>query len=116
MKPFTLRREMGDVTVRPSACPGGFCPDRCGTLAPSRRKAKKGAVSTDGPETPERVQLNKATIGFPRHGGNGYEGIAFLLRQFCDSGLFDPGDAAHGLDLKALARSAAADYRCRFIA
>ena len=47
----------------------------------------KGAVSADGPEQPERVQLNKAMIGFLTHtgyahGGNGYEGIAFLIEQF----------------------------------
>ena len=68
----------------------------------------KGAVSADGPEDPQRVQLNKALIGFLTHtgyahGGNGYEGIAFLMEQFKDSGLKDPGDPAHGIDLKALA-------------
>ena len=47
----------------------------------------KGAVSSDGPESPERVQLNKAMLGFLSHcgyahGGNGYEGVAFLLEQF----------------------------------
>ncbi|WP_246530133.1 MULTISPECIES: hypothetical protein [Paraburkholderia] len=66
----------------------------------------KGAVSADGPEDPERVQLNKALIGFLTHsdythGGNGFEGIAFLLDQFADSGLTDPGNPAHGLDLKS---------------
>ena len=49
-------------------------------------------MSADGPETPERVQLNKALVGFLSHcgyahGGNGYEGIAFLLDQFRDAGL-----------------------------
>ena len=68
----------------------------------------KGAVSADGPENPERVQLNKALIGFLTHtgyahGGNGYEGIAFLIEQFRDSGLDDPADPDHGIDLKALA-------------
>src|SRR5204862_1463415 len=68
----------------------------------------KGAVSSDGPEQPERVQLNKAMIGFLSHtgyapGGNGYEGITFLIEQFRDSTLADPSDAAHGLDLKAMA-------------
>ncbi|SAL83064.1 succinyl-CoA synthetase subunit alpha [Caballeronia terrestris] len=68
----------------------------------------KGAVSADGPEDPERVQLNKALIGFLTHsgythGGNGFEGIAFLLDQFKDSGLVNPGDSKHGIDLKALA-------------
>jgi hypothetical protein len=68
----------------------------------------KGAVSADGPEDPERVQLNKCLTGFLTHsgyahGGNGYEGIAFLIEQFRESGLADPGDANHGIDLKALA-------------
>ncbi|HSW23639.1 MAG TPA: CoA-binding protein, partial [Burkholderiaceae bacterium] len=40
----------------------------------------KGAVSADGPEQPQRVQLNKAMLGFLSHcgyahGGNGYEGV-----------------------------------------
>jgi succinyl-CoA synthetase alpha subunit len=68
----------------------------------------KGAVAADGPETPERVQLNKAMIGFLTHagyahGGNGYEGVSFLLERFRDAGLRDPGDRAHGLDLRKMA-------------
>jgi succinyl-CoA synthetase alpha subunit len=68
----------------------------------------KGAVSADGPEDPARVQLNKAVLGFLTHtgyahGGNGYEGIAFLIEQFKDAGLKDPGDPAHNIDLRALA-------------
>ena len=68
----------------------------------------KGAVSADGPESPERVQLNKCLIGFLTHcgfahGGNGYEGIAFLNERFRDTGLLDPGDPASGLDLQTLA-------------
>ena len=75
----------------------------------------KGAVSADGPETPERVQLNKALIGFLTHsgfahGGNGYEGIAFLLEQFDGTGLEDPADPEHGIDLGALARRFASEY------
>ncbi len=75
----------------------------------------KGAVSADGPEDPERVQLNKGLIGFLTHcgyahGGNGYEGIAFLIEQFRDSGLQDPAAADHGIDLKALASAYVARY------
>jgi hypothetical protein len=75
----------------------------------------KGAVAADGPETPERVQLNKATVGFLSHsgfahGGNGYEGIAFVVEQFRNSGLGDPGNPGHGVDLKALAARYVADY------
>lgn len=68
----------------------------------------KGAVSADGPENPGRVQINKAMVGFLSHcgfahGGNGFEGIAFLVERFRDSGLADPGDPRHGLDLAAMA-------------
>lgn len=75
----------------------------------------KGAVSSDGPEQPERVQLNKALIGFLSHtgyahGGNGYEGIAYLCEQFRDTGLADPSAKDHGIDLRALAAKAVEQY------
>ncbi|MGV1008595.1 MAG: hypothetical protein ACOYBY_08305 [Dermatophilaceae bacterium] len=75
----------------------------------------KGAVSADGPQTPARIQLNKAMIGFLSHagfshGGNGYEGIAFLLDRFAQVDLLDPGDPGHGLDLRAMAHGYAAQY------
>lgn len=76
----------------------------------------KGAVSADGPQTPERVHINKAMIGFLTHtgfahGGNGFEGIALLLEQFKGTGLKDPNDPGHGLDLKAMALAYARAYR-----
>jgi succinyl-CoA synthetase alpha subunit len=75
----------------------------------------KGAVSADGPEQPERIQLNKALIGFLTHsgyahGGNGYEGIAFLVDQFKGSGLKDPSAKEHGIDLQAMAAKAVQQY------
>ena len=75
----------------------------------------RGAVSSDGPEQPDRVQLNKALVGFLSHtgyahGGNGYEGIAYLCEQFKGSGLTDPAAAEHGVDLKALATRAVEQY------
>ncbi|HLZ83120.1 MAG TPA: hypothetical protein VKQ54_06090, partial [Caulobacteraceae bacterium] len=68
----------------------------------------KGAVSADGPQTPGRVQINKAMMGFLTHcgyshGGNGFEAIAFLLDRFERSELSDPTDLDHGLDLVAMA-------------
>ena len=68
----------------------------------------KGAVSADGPESPERVQINKAMVGFLTHtgfshGGNGFEGIQFLLEQFQGVSLEDPAGAGHGLDVRAMA-------------
>ena len=75
----------------------------------------KGAVSADGPQTPTRVQINKAMIGCLSHsgyshGGNGFEGMAFLLHQFKDVHLDDPTDPQHGLDLKAMAAKFAQTY------
>ncbi len=68
----------------------------------------KGAVSADGPESPERVQINKGMIGFLTHtgfahGGNGYEGIQFLIESFGKTSLADAGAANHGLDLQTMA-------------
>jgi len=75
----------------------------------------KGAVSADGPETPERVQINKSMIGFLTHtgfahGGNGYEGIQFLVEQFSNTGLTDAGNPNHGLDLSAMAKKFALSF------
>ncbi len=75
----------------------------------------KGAVSADGPETPSRVQLNKAMIGFLSHtgfahGGNGFEGVSFLLERFAGHTLADPASPEHGLDLTGMARSFAREY------
>ncbi len=76
----------------------------------------KGAVSADGPQTPGRVQINKAMLGFLSHsgyshGGNGFEGMAFLLERFRGIDLADPTDPDHGIDLKAMARAFAESYR-----
>jgi succinyl-CoA synthetase alpha subunit len=76
----------------------------------------KGAVAADGPQTPGRVQINKAMVGFLTHsgyshGGNGFEGMAFLLEQFKNVDLRDPTDRSHALDLKAMAASFAQRYK-----
>lgn len=75
----------------------------------------KGAVSSDGPEQPERVQLNKAMLGWLSHcgyahGGNGYEGVAFLLEQFAGTDLIDPGHPKHGVDLDSIAAACVETY------
>ncbi len=71
-------------------------------------QGSKGAVSADGPEQPERVQINKGFIGFMTHtgfahGGNGYEAAAFLIEKFKETGLKDPADPNHGVDLAKIA-------------
>lgn len=78
-------------------------------------QGSKGAVSADGPEQPNRVQINKGFIGFLTHtgfahGGNGYEAAAFLIDQFKDTSLKDPDDAKHGVDLGKLATDYAKWY------
>ena len=76
----------------------------------------KGAVAADGPQTPGRVQINKAMVGFLTHsgyshGGNGFEGMAFLLDQFKNADLKDPTNPGHGLDLKAMATKFSETYK-----
>jgi succinyl-CoA synthetase alpha subunit len=76
----------------------------------------KGAVAADGPQTPSRIQINKAMVGFLTHsgyshGGNGFEGMAFLLERFKDADLKDPADRNHGLDLRAMATRFAETYK-----
>lgn len=76
----------------------------------------KGAVSADGPESPERVQVNKAMVGFLTHtgfshGGNGFEGIQFLLEQFQGVSLDDPATGGHGIDVRAMATGYAQAYK-----
>ncbi len=78
-------------------------------------QGSKGAVSADGPEQPQRVQVNKAFIGFLTHtgfahGGNGYEAAAFLLENFKGKGLKSAADTGHGLDLDAMAMEVANKY------
>jgi hypothetical protein len=76
----------------------------------------KGAVSADGPEAPERVQVNKAYLGFLTHtgfahGGNGFEAMQFLIERFGGLDLADPGDPSHGLDLVRIAADYTLDYK-----
>ncbi len=76
----------------------------------------KGAVSADGPEVPERVQVNKAYVGFLSHtgfahGGNGFEAMQFLMERFGELDLADPGDPNHGLDLVRIAAEYTLDYK-----
>jgi succinyl-CoA synthetase alpha subunit len=44
------------------------------------------------------------------HGGNGFEAVEFLLKNFEGTGLVDPGTHEHGLDLHAMAEKAVAEY------
>ncbi|MGE3623719.1 MAG: CoA-binding protein [Bdellovibrionales bacterium] len=79
-------------------------------------QAAKAAVSADGPEQPDRVQINKAMAAFLTgtgfaHGGNGFEGIEFLVERFRDATLKDAGSENHGIDLKAVAAAYAKRFK-----
>ncbi|MBI1754509.1 MAG: CoA-binding protein [Acidobacteria bacterium] len=84
-----------------------------------------GLTITNGPGTlsakgakesvSARNDISMSFVGFlsntgRAHGGNGYESINFLMEQFKEAGLKDPGDPNHGLDLKAMANKAAKAY------
>ena len=84
-----------------------------------------GLTLTNGPGTlsakgaketvSSRNNISMAFVGFLAntglsHGGNGFEAVEYLLRNFKGSGLKDPGDAKHGIDLKPLAIAAVKEY------
>jgi succinyl-CoA synthetase alpha subunit len=76
----------------------------------------KGAVSVDGPQKPERVQVNKCYAGFLTHTGcahceSGFEAMTFLRERFQSLNVADPGASAHAIDLKRMAREYADQYR-----
>jgi hypothetical protein len=109
---ITGRRPEGDMARPLQTLVGLLISNGPGAIS---AQGAKGAVAADGPQSPERVQINKAMIGFLSHsgyshGGNGYEGIAFLLETFRDTGLADPADPHHGLDLCAMATAFASRY------
>lgn len=109
---LTGRRPAGDELFSYQVLLGLLLSNGPGTIS---AQGAKGAVSADGPESPERVQINKAYAGFLTHtgyshGGNGFEGMQLLLEQFGDQGLEDPGDPGD-LDLRAMAARFALAYR-----
>ncbi|MBC8366412.1 CoA-binding protein [bacterium] len=84
-----------------------------------------GLTLTNGPGTlsakgaketvSARNHISMAFVGFLTgtglaHGGNGFEAVEFLLKNFQGSGLKDPGDAKHGIDLRGMAEKAASEY------
>ena len=76
----------------------------------------KGAVPADGPESPERVQLNKAMVGFLTHSGFATAAMASRECSSCSSSSAaragaDPGQPQHGLDLTAMATAFTTAYK-----
>lgn len=76
----------------------------------------KGAVSSDGPEIPSRVQVNKAYVGFLSHsgfahGGNGFEGVRFLIDSFRGVDVVDPLRRDSEIDVGLIANRAVSIYK-----
>jgi len=76
-----------------------------------------GTISAKGAKesVSARNAISMAFAGFLSntglaHGGNGFEAVDFLLEQFQKSGIPDPGDREHGVDLEAMARETAKTY------
>jgi hypothetical protein len=61
-----------------------------------------GLLFSNGPgviqQRPDRLFTHCGYAG----GGNNFEGVAFLLEQFKDGGLTDPGSPAHGVDIDTM--------------
>lgn len=70
-----------------------------------------GGRATDARARADQQGDGRLPDPYRLHGGNGFEGMAFLLEQFKDTRLTDPSDPAHGLDLTAMATAFARTYR-----
>lgn len=77
-----------------------------GTL--SAQAAKLSASAGNSPHTAMIATL--ATVG-DDHGGNGREAVKFLSDIFRPTGMNDPYNPAHGLDIRALAAQVAQSFR-----
>ncbi len=76
-----------------------------------------GTISAKGAKesVSARNYISMAFVGYLAntglaHGGNGFEAVEYLLRNFKETGLQDPGDPDHGIDLVSLAAKAAKEY------
>lgn len=109
---LTGKQPDGDAIIPFQVLIGLLTSNGPGTIS---AQGAKGGVAADGPQVPERIQINKAYNGFLTHtgfshGGNGFEGMSFLMDLFGEVGLTDAGDRNHGLDLKAMAEEFAVRY------
>lgn len=74
------------------------------TNGPGTISAQGAKLSTSAGNAPNTAMIaTLATIG-DVHGGNGRQGVEYLLRVFRDVDLKDPYDKAHGIDLHELAK------------
>lgn len=76
-----------------------------------------GTISAKGSKesVSARNHISMSFVGFLAntglaHGGNGFEAVAYLLENFKDSVIKDPGQKSDSLDLTAMAKKAAKTY------
>ncbi len=69
---------------------------------PGTISAQGAKLSTSAGNAPHTAMIATLACIGDVHGGNGRRGVDYLLKVFMDSGLKDPYDRAHGIDLPAL--------------
>ncbi len=72
------------------------------TNGPGTISAQGAKLSTSAGNMPNTAMIATLACMGDVHGGNGQRGVDYLLRIFRDTGLSDPWDAGHGLDLDAI--------------
>ena len=104
--------------ARTSCSPTRCCWACCSRTARARSRPRAPRVRSRpmGRRAPSGCSSTRPWSGFLTHsgfshGGNGFEGIQFLLEQFEGQGLEDPARAGHGLDLAAMATRFAQAYK-----
>jgi len=69
---------------------------------PGTISAQGTKLSTSAGNAPNTAMIAALACIGDVHGGNGREGVEYLLRVFRDTGLVNPYDPEHGLDLKKI--------------
>jgi len=72
------------------------------TNGPGTISAQGAKLSTSAGNMPNTAMIATLACLGDVHGGNGQRGVDYLLHVFRDTGLSDPWNADHGLDLDAL--------------
>jgi len=75
------------------------------TNGPGTISAQGAKLATSAGNMPNTAMIATLACMGNVHGGNGQRGVDYLIRIFRDSGLADPWDADHGLDLEAIVRA-----------
>jgi len=77
------------------------------TNGPGTISAQGAKLSTSAGNTPNTAMIATLACIGQVHGGNGQRAVEYLLRVFRDTGLQDPYDAEHGIDLQKLVQEEA---------